>query len=215
MCLDKKEPPLCGAILATVLLALCLASIVRADAPTPFKSLAKMPVKEVTVFKDGHAFVLHEGKMPTDAAGNVVMDYLPAPVLGTFWPYSAEKSAKLTGGRRRPAQGAGRAHRADAARADRGQRRRGGDRHRGARRRARQPAGLSRPRSSACPTRSGRGAGGHQPAQHRREAAEEGQPRPAQDRRGHQGRRHRPHPGRHLQGRAQAQGRAARSSATC
>ena len=46
-----------------------------------------MPVKEVTVFKDGHAFVLHEGAMPTDAAGNVLMDYLPSPVLGTFWPY--------------------------------------------------------------------------------------------------------------------------------
>ena len=55
-----------------------------------------MPVKEVTVFKDGYAFVLHEGKMPTDAAGNVLMDYLPTPVIGTFWPYSADKNVKLT-----------------------------------------------------------------------------------------------------------------------
>jgi hypothetical protein len=59
-------------------------------------ALARMPVKEVTVFKDGHAFVLHQGTMSTDAAGNVLMDYLPAPVLGTFWPYSAEKNATLT-----------------------------------------------------------------------------------------------------------------------
>lgn len=58
-------------------------------------SLAKLPVKEITVFKDGHAFVLHEGNMPTDRSGNVVMDYLPTPVLGTFWPYSNEKSVKL------------------------------------------------------------------------------------------------------------------------
>ena len=28
---------------------------------------ASMPVKEITIFKDGHAFVLHEGEMPTDA----------------------------------------------------------------------------------------------------------------------------------------------------
>ncbi len=36
------------------------------------------------------------GKMATDANGNVSMDYLPAPVLGTFWPYSAEKNVKLS-----------------------------------------------------------------------------------------------------------------------
>ena len=54
-----------------------------------------MPVKEVTVFKDGHAFVLHEGVLPTDAAGNVVMDQLPSPVLGTFWPYSSSTDVKL------------------------------------------------------------------------------------------------------------------------
>jgi hypothetical protein len=66
-----------------------------ADQAAPLQALSKMPVKEITVFKDGHAFVLHAGKMPTDAAGNVVMDYLPSPVLGTFWPYCGEKNAKL------------------------------------------------------------------------------------------------------------------------
>jgi hypothetical protein len=55
-----------------------------------------MPVREITVFKDGHVFVLHEGAMPTDQSGNVLMDYLPAPVLGTFWPYSADKGVKLS-----------------------------------------------------------------------------------------------------------------------
>lgn len=52
-------------------------------------ALQKMPIKELTVFKDGHAFVLHEGTMPTDAAGNVVLDYLPTPVVGTFWAYAS------------------------------------------------------------------------------------------------------------------------------
>ena len=67
-----------------------------ADKAEPMASMARLPVKEVTIFKDGHAFVLHAGTMPTDAQGNVVMDYLPNPVLGTFWPYSADKNAKLT-----------------------------------------------------------------------------------------------------------------------
>ena len=67
-----------------------------ADPAQPLGALAKMPVKEVTVFKDGHAFVIHQGRMATDARGNVVLDYLPAPVLGTFWPFSADKAAKLT-----------------------------------------------------------------------------------------------------------------------
>ena len=58
-------------------------------------ALASMPVREVTVFKDGHAFVLHEGEVPTDEKGNVHLDYLPTPVIGTFWPYSADPKVKL------------------------------------------------------------------------------------------------------------------------
>jgi hypothetical protein len=68
-----------------------------AEKAAPLSALGKMPVKEVTVFKDGHVFVAHEGAMPTDAAGNVIMDYLPTPIIGTFWPYSADKNTKLTG----------------------------------------------------------------------------------------------------------------------
>jgi hypothetical protein len=55
-----------------------------------------LPVREVTVFKDGHAFVLHSGHAATDANGDVQLDHLPIPVLGTFWPYSADKNATLT-----------------------------------------------------------------------------------------------------------------------
>ena len=44
----------------------------RAEPATPLAALVSLPVKEVTVFKDGHAFVVHGGSMPTDASGNVV-----------------------------------------------------------------------------------------------------------------------------------------------
>jgi hypothetical protein len=60
-------------------------------------TLADLPIKEVTVFKDGHAFVLHEGKVAVDAAGGVTLDYLPAPILGSFWPYSSDPKVKLAG----------------------------------------------------------------------------------------------------------------------
>ncbi len=58
-------------------------------------ALATMPVKEVTVFKDGHAFVLHEGEVATDARGHVHLAHLPNPVVGTFWAYSSEPRARL------------------------------------------------------------------------------------------------------------------------
>jgi hypothetical protein len=61
----------------------------------PAGALARMPIKEVTVFKDGHAFVVHQGRLPVDAKGLVVLDRLPAPLLGTFWPYSADRDVKL------------------------------------------------------------------------------------------------------------------------
>ncbi len=79
-----------------VVLSLLNSPRALAEKAQPLSALAQMPVKEVTVFKDGHAFIFHQGKMQTDADGNVVMDYLPTPVLGTFWSYSADKDAKLT-----------------------------------------------------------------------------------------------------------------------
>jgi hypothetical protein len=84
----------CASALA-VAQALTLAAA-AAEKAAPLSTFGKLPIKELTVFKDGHAFVAHEGAMPTDEHGNVVMDYLPMPVVGTFWPYSAEKRAKLT-----------------------------------------------------------------------------------------------------------------------
>lgn len=44
-----------------------------------------IPVREVSVFKDGHAFVVHRGGVEVDGAGDVRLEGLPAPVMGTFW----------------------------------------------------------------------------------------------------------------------------------
>ncbi|MCW3098376.1 MAG: hypothetical protein JWL77_3994 [Chthonomonadaceae bacterium] len=77
------------------LLVFCVSVGACADRAEPLSALSKMPVKEITVFKDGHTLVLHEGTMPTDANGYVQMDYLPNPVIGTFWPYSNDKNVTL------------------------------------------------------------------------------------------------------------------------
>ena len=84
-----------SAAASIVFLTMCFQAIASENIPE--NALANMPVKEVTVFKDGHAFVLHEGQMPTDADGNVVLDYLPRPIIGTFWSYSSDSKAKLAG----------------------------------------------------------------------------------------------------------------------
>ena len=147
-----------------------------AEKAAPLSTFGKLPIKEVTVFKDGHAFVAHEGEMPTDEKGNVVMDYLPAPVIGTFWPYAAEKRARLVSvvaSQKRVLVERTALNLRDLLEANigaRGHYRR--DRH--------QPLSRHDPRP-ARPQR--RRTGGHQPAQLRRAPAREGQPHPAQDRR--------------------------------
>lgn len=79
-------------------LGMCVTFLIQTTAGGISETLpASMPVKEITIFKDGHAFVLHEGEMPTGTDGNVVIDYLPRPIIGTFWAYSADTKAKLTG----------------------------------------------------------------------------------------------------------------------
>ena len=82
-------------VLASTLLVACVLgerAEGRQEAP-PGEGNA-LPVREVTVFKDGHAFVLREATLTADGEGDVVLDDLPEPVLGTFWPY-ASGGAKL------------------------------------------------------------------------------------------------------------------------
>lgn len=62
-----------------------------ADLPTQ----AALPVREVSVFKDGHAFVVHRGTVAVDARGNVVLRHLPAPVMGTFWAGATDEGVGL------------------------------------------------------------------------------------------------------------------------
>ena len=95
-CVSKNQKWLPGFVF---FLGICLTFFAQTDAAASVsdETLASMPVKEITIFKDGHAFVLHEGKMPADTDGNVTIDYLPRPIIGTFWAYSAHANAKLTG----------------------------------------------------------------------------------------------------------------------
>lgn len=54
-----------------------------------------LPIREVTIFKDGHAMVLRSGTAATDARGDVVLDELPLPILGTFWAFENTEGAAL------------------------------------------------------------------------------------------------------------------------
>jgi hypothetical protein len=72
-------------------LFLASCAVAQAQTPTTSASLSPstLPVREVTVFKDGHAYVVREAPLPEAALGRVVLDELPTPVLGTFWPYAS------------------------------------------------------------------------------------------------------------------------------
>ncbi|NNJ25247.1 hypothetical protein [Alienimonas chondri] len=73
--------------LALLLPALCCPTSARAD-------LERLPVVELTAFKDGHALVRREGTVPLDA-GVARIDGLPEPVFGTFWPYAKGEGVTL------------------------------------------------------------------------------------------------------------------------
>jgi len=92
-CASKSQEWLHGFV---SLYGICILFFVQTDAAADVHDGTQMPVREITIFKDGHAFVLHEGQMAADAEGNVTIDYLPRPVLGTFWAYSADSNARLT-----------------------------------------------------------------------------------------------------------------------
>ena len=51
---------------ALVVVAALAGPAASAEPAAPLGALARMPVKEVTVFKDGHAYVVHQGTMPTE-----------------------------------------------------------------------------------------------------------------------------------------------------
>jgi hypothetical protein len=53
-------------------------------------ALSPLSIREVTIFKDGNAFVMEQGSVKSDARGQVVLRGLPSPVLGTFWPFALD-----------------------------------------------------------------------------------------------------------------------------
>lgn len=64
--------------------------------------MSALPVREVTIFKDGHALVTREGKVAIDGDGNATIGNLPRPVLGTFFPYSPDhRIAEVRAGRKK------------------------------------------------------------------------------------------------------------------
>jgi hypothetical protein len=81
-------PSLCLALLSA-----CLSATAQ-DKPDATLRSEALPVREVTVFKDGHAYLLREARLPANANGELVLDELPIPVMGTFWPY-ASNGARL------------------------------------------------------------------------------------------------------------------------
>lgn len=68
-------------------------------APTLFLALAltaadddrELPVRSITAFKDGHALVIREGTHEV-IDGSILLDGLPNPLLGTFWPYATDEA---------------------------------------------------------------------------------------------------------------------------
>jgi len=78
-------------VACAVLIMACAGSVAAATTAR----LEDVPVREVTIFKDGHAFVTHEGKLEVKEDA-VVLEHVPEPVLGAFWPYVRGRRAKLT-----------------------------------------------------------------------------------------------------------------------
>lgn len=73
----------------------CLSPVFTAATLAVETEPARLPVREVTIFKDGYAFVSREGKLPVSADNTAVLDDLPVPVLGTFWTYSVDKAVTV------------------------------------------------------------------------------------------------------------------------
>ena len=73
----------------------CLSMLIVTLAQADARVYQELPIREVTAFKDGHAFVLHEGLAARDVGGKVILEGLPTPVLGTFWAYCAESNMQL------------------------------------------------------------------------------------------------------------------------
>lgn len=75
-------------------LAALAACVAGAAEPAAGPSL---PIREVSAFKDGHAFVVHRGRVALDDGGRAVLRPLPTPVMGTFWAGALDAGPERTG----------------------------------------------------------------------------------------------------------------------
>jgi hypothetical protein len=75
-----------------ILLALLLAT--PQDDLDPAAAPMKVEIKEVAVFKDGHAFVLAEAMVPPRTGWHVTLD-VPEAILGTLWTVSGSPKARV------------------------------------------------------------------------------------------------------------------------
>lgn len=50
----------------------------------------ELPVQSITAFKDGHALVIRAGQHEVND-GSILLNGLPSPLLGTFWPYATDE----------------------------------------------------------------------------------------------------------------------------
>lgn len=82
-----------AALVAAVACGLNLAA--EPAVPGPAVSVARLPAREVTVFKDGYAFMAYEGRLPVNDAGEMTLEALPGAVLGTFWTYATDAGSRL------------------------------------------------------------------------------------------------------------------------
>ena len=72
-----------------------VAALLHSLGPAQAIATSKLPIKEITAFKDGHAFILRSGSAPLEKDGRIVLEDLPTPILGTFWPAIAAEGCSL------------------------------------------------------------------------------------------------------------------------
>ncbi|MCA9061920.1 MAG: hypothetical protein KDA96_02645 [Planctomycetaceae bacterium] len=69
--------------------------LMLAVGPSSNASGESLPIREISVFKDGHAFVMHQGPVTPDRSGTAALENVPTPILGTFWIRSDEADRPL------------------------------------------------------------------------------------------------------------------------
>ncbi|MCA9059172.1 MAG: hypothetical protein KDA85_11755 [Planctomycetaceae bacterium] len=81
--------------ICAVLLVTGWPAIASIDNPVYADDGDTLPIREVSIFKDGHAFLTHQGNVTPDEKGYATLDYVPTPLIGTFWVRSSDAANPL------------------------------------------------------------------------------------------------------------------------